>query len=65
MADEQLAPAPSPPLQPVPGVQIPTGNVALRCSACNRLSQWNETFVQANRGQSVVCPLCASAVTLP
>jgi hypothetical protein len=62
---DELTPTPAAPLMPVPGVQIPTGNVALRCPTCNRTSQWNETFVKANRGQNVVCPLCAAAVRLP
>ena len=64
MADE-LTPAPTPALRTVPGVQVPTGNSALRCPHCNRLSQWNQTFLDANRGAAVTCPLCAQAVELP
>lgn len=64
MADELTA-APQPPLSPVPGAPIPTGQVALRCSVCNRISQWNATFAAANAGQAVACPLCAATVQLP
>jgi hypothetical protein len=53
-----LTPSPLPPLQPTPGVPVATGEVALRCSTCHKLSRWSQAFIDAHKGKTVTCPIC-------